>query len=94
MKILQVVAALTAGGVETLLHSYYEEMDREQFHCDVACFSHYHGVYRKKYEELCERTGTRMELLPPGFLAEATGKPGAAMAVKEGSFSEQMISCL
>ena len=52
MKILQVVAALTAGGVETLLHSYYEEMDREQFHCDVACFSHYHGVYRKKYEEL------------------------------------------
>ena len=52
------------------------------------------GNSRKKYEELCERTGTRMELLPPGFLAEATGKPGAAMAVKEGSFSEQMISCL
>ena len=49
---------------------------------------------RKRYEELCERTGTRMELLPPGLLAEATGKPGAAMAVKTGSFSEQMISCL
>ena len=49
---------------------------------------------RKRYEELCERTGTRMILLPPGLLAEATGKPGAAMAVKTGSFSEQMISCL
>lgn len=49
---------------------------------------------RKRYEELCERTGTRMALLPPGLLAEATGRPGAAMAVKEGSFSEQMISCL
>ena len=49
---------------------------------------------RKRYEELCERTGTRMEMLPSGLLAEATGKPGAAMAVKTGSFSEQMISCL
>ncbi len=60
MKILQVVAALTAGGVETLLHSYYEEMDREQFHCDVACFSHYDGVYRQKYEEL----GCRIAEIP------------------------------
>ena len=49
---------------------------------------------RKRYEELCERTGTRMELLPSGMLEEATGRPGAAMAVKAGSFSEQMISCL
>ena len=49
---------------------------------------------RKRYMELCERTGTRMVLLPPGLLAEATGKPGAAMAVKKGPFSEQMISCL
>ena len=60
MKILQVVAALTAGGVETLLHSYYEEMDREQFRCDVACFSHYDGVYRKKFEEL----GCRIAEIP------------------------------
>ena len=49
---------------------------------------------RKRYEELCEYTGTRMALLSPGLLEEATGKPGAAMAVKEGSFSEQLISCL
>ena len=60
MKILQVVAALTAGGVETLLHSYYEEMDRERFHCDVACFSHYDGVYREKFEEL----GCRIAEIP------------------------------
>ena len=37
IKILQVVAALGSGGVETLLHTYYECMDREQFHFDVAC---------------------------------------------------------
>ncbi len=49
---------------------------------------------RKRYEDLCEKTGTRMAILPAGLLEEATGKPGAAMAVKAGSFSEQMISCL
>ncbi len=49
---------------------------------------------RKRYEELCERTGTLMAVLPEGLLGEATGKPGAAMAVKQGSFSEQMIRCL
>jgi ribosomal protein L7Ae-like RNA K-turn-binding protein len=49
---------------------------------------------RKRYEELCERTGTRTVLLAPGLLEEATGKPGTAMAVKKGSFSDQMISCL
>lgn len=55
IRVLQVVAALTAGGVETLLHSYYEEMDRERFHFDVACYSYADGVYRGKFEELgCE----------------------------------------
>ena len=49
---------------------------------------------RKRYEDLCEHTGTRMAILPAGLLEEATGKPGATMAVKQGSFSEQMISCL
>ena len=49
---------------------------------------------KKRYEELCERAGVRMEMLPEGLLAEATGKPGAAMAVKHGSFAEQMIRCL
>ena len=52
IKVLQVVAALTAGGVETLLHSYYEGMDRERFHFDMACYSYADGVYRKKFEEL------------------------------------------
>ena len=52
------------------------------------------GNSRKRYEELCERTGTRMAVLPEGLLEEATGKPGAAMAVKQGSFAEQMIRCL
>ena len=49
---------------------------------------------RKRYEDLCKKTGTPMASLPVNMLEEATGKPGAAMAVKHGSFSEQMISCL
>ena len=49
---------------------------------------------RKRYEDICGLTGTRIALLPAGLLEEATGNPGAAMAVKQGSFSEQMISCL
>ena len=49
---------------------------------------------RKRYEELCGRTGHRMALLPAGFLETATGRPGAAMYVKEGSFSTQVIGCL
>ena len=49
---------------------------------------------RKRYEDLCRHTGTRTAVLPAGLLEEATGRPGAAMAVKQGSFSEQMISCL
>ena len=46
---------------------------------------------RERYEEMCRMTGTRMEMLPSGMLGEATGKPGVAMAVRSGSFSEQII---
>ena len=49
---------------------------------------------RKRYEDLCGHTGTKMALLPAGLLGEATGKPGTAMAVKQGSFSEQMLQIL
>ena len=47
---------------------------------------------RKRYEDLCRHTGTKTATLPAGLLAEATGKPGAAMAVKQGPFSEQICS--
>ena len=49
---------------------------------------------RKHYEDLCAYTKTRMAMLPPDLLEEATGRPGTAMAVKQGSFTEQMINCL
>ncbi len=45
---------------------------------------------RKRYESLCEQTGTRMAEIPAGLLEEATGRPGVAMAVKAGSFAEQI----
>ena len=49
---------------------------------------------RKRYEEACGRTDTEMKTLPAGMLAEATGKPGAAMAVLKGSFAEQISRCM
>ena len=45
---------------------------------------------RKRYEDSCRRNGTRIAEIPAGLLEEATGKPGAAMAVKKGAFAEQI----
>ena len=47
-----------------------------------------------KYRALCEKNGVLSAVLPEGFLEEATGKPGKAMAVRSGGFAEQMIRCL
>jgi len=49
---------------------------------------------RKRYESLCAATEARLAMLPEGLLQEATGRPGAAMAVKEGNFANQVIGCL
>ena len=51
IKVLQITAALTEGGVETLLHTFYECVDKEKFHFDVACYSHADGVYRTLFEQ-------------------------------------------
>ncbi len=52
------------------------------------------GNTRKRYEAVCQREEVPMKELPAGLLEEATGRPGAAMAVKAGSFAEQIIRCL
>lgn len=49
---------------------------------------------RRRYERLCENTGARLAILPAGLMNEATGRPGAAMAVREGAFADQVIGCL
>ncbi len=49
---------------------------------------------RERYERLCGAAGIPLLSLPEGWLQEATGKPGMAMAVRPGPFSEQVISCL
>ncbi len=49
---------------------------------------------RKRYEDACSRVNAEMRMLPAGLLAEATGKPGAAMAVLKGSFAEQISRCM
>ena len=49
---------------------------------------------RKKYRELCGRTGIPIAILPAGLIEAATGKDNTAMALKEGAFAEQVKSCL
>jgi len=48
----------------------------------------------KRYQDLCERAGVRMEVLPEGQMASATGRPGMAMAVLKGPLAYGMISVL
>ena len=49
------------------------------------------GNTRKKYEETCRRAGAELWMLPRGLLGAATGKPGVAMAVLEGSLAKQVV---
>ena len=45
---------------------------------------------REKYEDACRNAEARLQPVPPGFLYEATGRPGKAMAVLQGSLSSRM----
>jgi ribosomal protein L7Ae-like RNA K-turn-binding protein len=46
---------------------------------------------RKKTEELCLRTGTPIITLPSGLIESATGKSNVIIAVKEGSFTDEIL---
>ena len=48
----------------------------------------------EKLERACERETIPRTRLSAGLLEQATGKSGMAMAVRKGSFAEQMIRCL
>ena len=45
----------------------------------------------KRYQDWCRTAGTPLIRLPEGLLESATGKPGRAMAVRKGSFADQLI---
>ncbi|MER1993609.1 MAG: hypothetical protein ABS897_06235 [Eubacteriales bacterium] len=49
---------------------------------------------RKKYEELCGRTGITLAILPQGLMEEATGRSNRVAALRKGAFAEQMTACL
>lgn len=44
---------------------------------------------RKKYEDLCRRTGTPVITLPAGLIEKATGRTNMAMALQKGNFAQQ-----
>lgn len=49
---------------------------------------------RKKFDQLCRKTGTRMGILPEGMIQSATGKEQLAIAIRKGTISEQVSCCL
>ena len=46
---------------------------------------------KEKYRGACERAEVAFIELPEGLLLDATGRPGVAMAVQKGGFSDQLI---
>ena len=48
----------------------------------------------ERYRRLCGAAGVRLYIIPAGLIEEATGKPGAAMFIRGGSFEEQISGCL
>ncbi len=49
------------------------------------------GNTRKKSEDLCRQTGTPVVILPPGTIERATGKGNRVLAIRKGSFTEQIL---
>lgn len=44
---------------------------------------------RRKYEDLCRKTGTPVKVLPAGMIEKATGRTNMAIALQKGAFAEQ-----
>lgn len=49
---------------------------------------------KNKYLGVCSNAGVRMAIIPENLLAEATGRPGIAMAVLSGGLAEQIVRIL
>jgi ribosomal protein L7Ae-like RNA K-turn-binding protein len=49
---------------------------------------------RKRYDSQCRNAGVPLAVVPEGLIEQATGKPGVAMAVRKGPFSQRIIDCL
>ena len=59
--------------------------------CGLLLLDESAGIHtRKRFESLCERTGTRIVIIPEGLLEKATGSPGVTMAIRNGSFADQV----
>ena len=46
---------------------------------------------RKRAEELCERNGTPLRILPEGMIGEATGRDNMVLALQKGSFADKAL---
>lgn len=63
--------------------------------CGLLLLDETAGIHtRKRFEGLCERTGTHMAVVPGGLLETATGCSGVTMALRKGSFADQIRDSL
>ena len=46
---------------------------------------------RKRAEDLCERNGTPLRILPEGMIEEATGRDNMVLALQKGSFADKAL---
>ena len=61
IRILHILSSLDGGGVESLLYSYYKNMDRNKFRFDFAILDKKIG----KMEPMFQKLGTTIYRLPP-----------------------------
>lgn len=52
IKVINVVPALDAGGVEIMLYNYLSQIDKSKFEISIGTYSSYNGIYREKFENL------------------------------------------
>jgi glycosyltransferase involved in cell wall biosynthesis len=51
-KILHIIPSVSAGGIESLVVSLYENIDREKYQFDFAVFNPNNPIHKKRLEEL------------------------------------------
>ncbi len=49
---------------------------------------------REKAEAMARQADVPFRILPPGMIMDATGRDNMVVAIREGSFAEQIISML
>ena len=73
LRVLQVVATMNRGGIETMLMNYYRHIDRSRVQFDFMAHRFERGAYDDEIEALGGRIFRMPPMLPKHFVALARG---------------------